>query len=208
MAYATVEQLRQTITSGPGALGAGDDALLTIYLADAQQMIDDFCDRTFEAAADTTRYLDAIADLRTLDTPGRIQLGLVDRTLWLGADLCQITSVVNGDGTTVSPSAYVTEPRNAPPYYALTLKSGANVAWTFVDSPEGAIAVTGRWAYSVTADALIRGATLRLAAWMYRQRNAPDGADRPIVTGDGVTILPAALPKDVYERLQARRRLA
>lgn len=207
MAYATKEQLRRyVIQSGAIEPPTTDDELFDIYLADAQLMIDGFCHRTFEASANTTRYFDALTDLRTLSLPGE-QRYSQNRTLWLGDDICAISSVVNGDGTTVSAISYVTEPRNSTPYYALTLKGSANVTWTYDESPENAIAVTGRWAYSQTADALIRGATLALAAWAYRQKGGTGEADRPLVTGDGVTILPAVLPKHVYERLAARRRL-
>lgn len=209
MAYATVDELRRYIQSGGAALPTTDDDLLIMFLEDAQQIIDDYTGRTFEASAATTRTFDALADLRTLDTLGPYTVGGVDRTLWLGGgELAEApTSVVNGDGTTVSASEYVTEPRNEAPYYALTLKSGSNVVWTYSDSPEGAISVTGYWGYSRSADSLIRGATLALAAWIYRQRSTSADTDRPILTGDGVTILPAALPKNAFERLTARRRL-
>lgn len=209
MAYATLEQLRSTLTSGGNTLPATDDYLLTLYLEDAQALIDDFTHRTFEASAATTRYFDALADVRTLDTLGPRTIGGTERTLWLGGyDLAAApTSVVNGDGTTIASTEYVLEPRNETPYYAITLKSGSSVTWTYDDSPENAIAITGYWAYSRTADALIRGATLALAAWCYRQRSTNADTDRPLLTGDGVTILPSVLPKNVYERLAARRRV-
>lgn len=204
MAYATLAELRRTLTSAGTVLPTADDDLLTIYLADAQLMIDGFCHRTFEASADSTKYFDALQDVITLDGARS-----PNRTLWLaGLDLCAITSITNGDGTTISASNYVTEPRGgATPFYAITLKSGADVAWTYDDSPEAAIAIVGRWAYSTSADALIRGACLSLAAWAYRQRSSSSDADRPLLTGDGATILPTALPKHVYQRLAERRRV-
>jgi hypothetical protein len=209
MAYASLSELRSVLQSGGNTLPTTDDALLTMYLADAQQLIDEFCHRTFEASATTTRRFDAIADVRERGADGSWAYSGAGRTLWLGDDLATTTSltVTNGDGTAVSSSDYVLEPRNEAPYYAITLKSGSSVTWTYDDSPENAIAVTGYWAYSQTADALIRGATLALAAWCYRQRSTNSDTDRPLLTGDGVTILPAVLPKNVYERLAARRRL-
>ena len=204
MAYATLLQLRAVLASSGNDLATTDDALLSMYLEDAQQVIDDYCNRTFEAASPATRTFDAVQDVMAINDEGG-----TGRTLWLrGYDLAEAPSaVVNGDGLTVSASEYVLEPRNTTPIHALTLKSGSSVAWTYTTSPENAIAVTGYWAYSRQADALIRGATLALAAWMYRQRNSSGDTDRPLLTGDGVTILPSALPKNVFERLSARRAL-
>lgn len=210
MAYASLTELRSWLTSGGNTLPVTDDALLTLFLADAQLLIDGFCHRTFESSAVSAKLFDAVADVRTLDTLGLQQTGATERTLWLGGfDLATTTGliVVNGDGTTISSSNYVLEPRNSYPAYAITLKSGADVVWTYDDSPEGAISVTGHWAYSQTADSLIKSATLSLAAWAYRQRSSNADTDRPLLTGDGVTILPSALPKHVYQRLAERRRV-
>jgi hypothetical protein len=140
MAYASISQLRAVLTSGGNTLPTTDDALLIMYLEDAQQLIDDFTHRTFEASATSTKTFDAIADVRTLDTLGVRTIGGTERTLWLGGyDLAAApTSIVNGDGATVSAADYVLEPRNEAPYHAITLKSGSSVTWTYDDSPENA----------------------------------------------------------------------
>ena len=64
----------------------------------------------------------------------------------------------------------------------------------------GQIAVTGKWGYSLTAPADVVQATVRLAAWFYRQKDNAAG-DQAIVTGD-VTVLPARLPEDVRKLLR------
>ena len=160
-----------------------DDGLLTQFLARAQAAIDDICHRTFEASADTTRRY----DYRSVD----------GYTLYLDTDLCAITSVVNGDGSTIVASSYTTEPRNMTPFYALRLRSIVGLAW---DGYTDDIAVTGKFAYSTTAPAAVQQATVRLAAWLYRQKDNT-GSDAPMIAGD-VTILPARLPADVYELLE------
>ncbi|MCI0726428.1 MAG: phage gp6-like head-tail connector protein [Chloroflexi bacterium] len=187
MAYVTLGQLKGYL----GISEADDDGLLQQILDGAQKAIDKFCDRTFEAAADTTRYVDY--DKRHV----------VDRTLYLDYDLAWVTSVVNGDGETIAASAYVTIPRHETPYYALKLKTGSAKAWTFQDDPEDAIAITGRWAYSLTVPDDVELACMRLAAWLYRQKDTSKGdTDRPILGGFGVVILPSQLPKDVVQLLQ------
>lgn len=167
-----------------------DDGLLSQFLTRAQAAVDGICHRTFEASADSTRHY----DYRSVD----------DYTLHLDTDLCAITSVVNGDGIAIGAASYTTEPRNMTPFYALRLRSVVGLAW---DGWNSDIAVTGRFAYSTQAPADVAHATVRLAAWMYRQKDNT-GSDAPMIAGD-VTILPARIPSDVEALLAPYiRRLA
>lgn len=170
-----------------------DDTLLASLLANAQAMIDSYCRQTFEASGDTIRYFDAVRDVN-------------GRCLYLDYPLCAITTVTNGDGNTVSSGEYVKEPRNTTPWYVLTLKSSSSVSWTWSTTPENAISITGKWAYSATAPADIKQATVRLAAYLYRQRDNAIDLDRAVQTPSG-TILPADLPKDLKTLLAPYRRL-
>lgn len=179
------------------AFPSGDDTLLTNLLTSAKGFIEgpEGAGRTFEVTSDTTRRFDAIRDVQEL------------RRLWIDADLCAITSIVNGDGVTIPSNQYVTDPRNETPYYAITLKLNSDYVWTYNDAPENAIAITGRWGYSTTAPPDIAQACLRLVVWIYRQRASSSGEiDRPLITGDGVTILPSAVPADVMAVLREYRR--
>ena len=171
-----------------------DQTLVTGYATLAQRIIEAppplGTGRVFEASLDTTRYLDAPADAsnRTLDGPLYVLL--------LNGDLCSITSIVNGDGVAVVAADYVTEPRYSTPYYAIRLKSGTGLTWTAGDSPEGAIAITGKWAYSVTAPSDIQRCATRLAAWCYRARDSAGGFDQDIKTEEGL-ILGSRMPRDI-----------
>ena len=133
MAYASLSDLTAYLGIDEST---ADDALLTQLLTRAQAAVDGMCQRTFEAGADSTRHYDC----RSVD-------GL---TLHLDADLCAVTSVVNGDGITVAPTSYTTEPRNLTPLHALRLRSVVGLAW---DGISADIAVTGKWAYSMAAPA-------------------------------------------------------
>ena len=107
MAYCTVADVTQYL-----GISSGEDSALIGRLIDAaQQAIDDYCHRTFEASADSTKYVDVhhdIVDGYTL---------FIDHV----GDLCAITTVTNGDGNEVTSSQYTTQPRNETPYYALRI---------------------------------------------------------------------------------------
>lgn len=192
MAYVDISTLKLYL----GITSVEDDTLLDTMVSSAQAIVDSYCRQTFEATDDTTRYFDAIRDVD-------------GRCLYLGkTPLCAITTVTNGDGSTISASYYVTEPRNETPYCALTLKSNAPVAWTYSGTPENAIAIEGKWAYSEVAPYDVAQATLRLAAYLYRQKdNQSNDLDRPINTGGGVVLLPSTIPADVKSLLAPYRRL-
>lgn len=166
-----------------GISGSGDDALLTTLIAGAQDAIDLYYLRTFEASANTTRYFDAVRAVH-------------GRRLLLDRDLCAINSITNGDGTTVTSDQYTTYPRNDTPYYAIDILGSSGINWTFDEDPEGAIAISGKWAYSTSAPAAVVHLCKWLASVIYR------GKDNVLSTGDtpiaaAVEILAGDLPPDI-----------
>lgn len=187
MAYTDVATLKTYLAIS----GSGDDVLLGTLIDRAQAIIDQETQTTFEATSDTTRYFDAVADVR-------------GRTLRFDSYIASFTSVVNGDGATVTSGQYVKTPRNSAPYYAITLLVSSGVAWRWATDPENAIAVTGKWAYSTTAPADIQHAAIRLAAYLYRQKDNAADLDRTMIAGN-TTILPAALPSDMLRMLVSYR---
>jgi hypothetical protein len=122
-----------------------------------------------------------------------------------GLDLCQITTVTNGDDTTVAASAYVTNPRNETPWYGLRFKLNSGLYWTFDQDPENAISITGRWAYSLTAPSDIIHATVRMATYLYRQKDS-NTFDVTAIPGAGVIEVPQGMPRDVGKMLEPYRR--
>jgi len=192
MAYCGVDELKEYL----GVTGATDDAMLLTLLAAAQRTIDSYCARTFEATADTVRTFDSQRDVDGY-------------TLTVDSDLCAITSIVNGDGTTISNSHYVTEPRNETPYYAIRLKASAGEVWTSTAAgdSENAISITGKWAYSTSAPSDIAHVCKRLAAYIYRQKDNAGDLDRAVIAGNS-TILPAQIPSDIRLMLAPYKRLS
>jgi hypothetical protein len=192
MAYCTLDELKTYL----GITTDDDDVLLSSCRRRAQQTIDTYCRRTFEATADSTKYLDAVEDV-------------VGSTLYLtgAGELCAITSITNGDATVLASTDYVTEPRNSTPYYAIRLLVSSGQTWTYTTDPEDAIAIVGRWAYSTSAPADITQACLRLSAWYYRQKDTTADADRPLLAGDGTIVMPSSMPRDVIAALSPYRKL-
>lgn len=198
VSYLTAADLKAHL----GIVSSTDDAELSRLIGDAQKYIETQTLKVFEASADTTRYFDVDRHVLEDEDGRRVRL-------WLdGYDLCQITSVTNGDGTTVASSQYVTEPRNETPYQALRLKQNASVAWTYSDTPEDAIAIVGRWAYSTSAPADVVMATRDLAVWLYRRRGQEGASlDAPQVSPSGMMLFPAKVPdtvKMVIEKYQRK----
>lgn len=194
MTYTSLSAVRAEIK----ATSTTDDALLTGYVALAQRIIEAprplGTGRLFEVTLDTTRYLDAPsgATVRGPDSAAFVLL------LMPAGDLCSITTIVNGDGTTLATTDYVTEPRAGTPYYAIRLRGG--LTWQPGDDPVSAIAITGKWAYSETAPLDIQRAALRLAVWLYRSRDNA-GFDVDIKTEEGL-ILGARMPRDIRQIIE------
>lgn len=172
----------------------GDDSIIADCILAAQAAVDAYCGRTFEASTNTVRYFDAI-----YDTEG-------GRDLHLSADLCSINSVTNGDGTTVTSGQYTTVPKNVTPYHTIHLLPSSGVAWTYTTDHENAIQISGKWSYSTTAPEPVQWATLRLAAWLYRQRDNSALVDQTQVMPSGAVLLPGKLPPDVMQLLDPYRR--
>ena len=192
--YATLAEVKAYL----GVTTSGDDALLTALIARAQSAIDAFTHRTFEASADSTKRFDADADTYE---------GLLDWTPY-GLDLCAITSVVNGNGTTITSTQYVTEPRHGTPYYGIRLKASTGLTWEWDTSSdsENAIAITGKWAYSTSAPADVVHAAIRLSAFYYRQKDS-NVFESVAIPSAGVIEVPMGMPKDVSVILKPYMRI-
>ena len=83
MAYCTTAWVKSLID----IKSPGDDNLIESLIEAAQQAIDGYCHRSFEASSDTTRYIDAVGD----HVRGRV-LYLDD----IG-ELAAVTTVTNGE---------------------------------------------------------------------------------------------------------------
>jgi hypothetical protein len=192
MAYTTAALLKTYL----GATGSGDDTLLTALIARAQSAIDHYTGRTFEASGDTTRKFTV-----GVDTDGNM--------LYFDEDCAAITTVkTNADdgsgGTTIAAAYYITYPRNRTPYYAIEILN--TYSWEYTTDAENGITVAGKWAYSTTAPDDIVHATIRLAAYFYRQKDA-GVFDTTAIPDAGIIQIPQGIPRDVQLILNPYRKL-
>lgn len=180
MAYIDASSLKTYL----GVSGSGDDTLLGTFITAAQEAVDQYFLRTFEASTNTTRYFDAVRDVS-------------GRRLMLDRDLCSINSITNGDGTTVTTARYTTYPRNDTPYYAIDILKSSGINWEWEDDSEGAIAISGKWAYSLTAPTSVVYLTKWLAAFMYRAKDNVPATGGGAGVAAAVDILAGDVPADI-----------
>lgn len=189
MSYANLINLKDYLGISIGT--TNDDGLLTDLLTRAEGIIDAYTGRRFEAET-ATKYF-------TID-----DVDGQDLNLW-GYDLLTVTKLTNGDGMEIASGSYRLFPRNDNPKWMIRLDE--EQSWNFTDA-DSEISVAGTWGYSATAPADITHACIRLAAFLYRQKDTSADIDRPMVTGDGVTIMPSGLPADVQKLLDRYKRRA
>lgn len=200
MAYTTTSALKAYL----GITSSADDTLLGNAIDQAYSMINTFCHRHFDPEAKHGPN-----DLIKYFTPLRERDGgdlLDDYTLNLGVDLASLTSITNGDGTAIPTNQVVLLPMNITPTNMIRIKSSSSYQWTYTDSPEGAVAIAGKWGYSLDAPDDIVVANLRLAAYLYRQREGTPDSDRAVLSADGVVLAAPRIPSDITAMLTPYRR--
>jgi len=180
----TVEELREYL----GITATGDDGLLDGLLRTALAIIEARVDRRFMAVTET----------RTFDAPDGDRLDL-------GGDLLEIVTVALDEAAVTD---YVTSPRGSGPFYALRRSGVARWAGTATWGSPSTVTITGRWGYSESLPDDIRHAVLRLAAFLYRQKDTSADLDRPLMAESGHIILPGRFPADVAAIVDRYRKVS
>jgi len=186
--YATLAQLKTylNITSN------SDDALLTDLLTRATAIIEQMTRTTFAAPATTARKFSREEML----WDGILQRDYL--VLPSGVYIAQLVGATDGDNVAVPLSEIDKHPIDAP----YTTLARWDKRWC---SASQQATITARWGYSITPPADIVHATIRLAAWLYRQRGTANDPDRPTVADGGLVLLPSALPDDIRVILESYR---
>lgn len=197
MAYTTRALIKTRLAIGSTT---EHDTAIDNWISAATSWINNETGRVFEAATDT-KYFTPL----TQANGGNLSEDY--RTLWVSPfNLVTITTLTNGDSTTVASSKYVLLPANNAPYYGIRLKSDAAISWTYSTAPENAISIAGTWGWSAAVPAVITEATEQVVVYWYQNQKAGGNAGQATVSGDG-TYLPAPrLPKDLSDLLCAYRR--
>lgn len=180
--YCTLAQVREYADFKKIA-NVDDDDLIDRLITAASKRIDIYTGRTFAERSETRKF-DAVRDVEK-------------RRLWVDDDLLEITTVTNGDGTTVTASEYVLEPSNESPKYAIKLLSSSSQSWTYNTDSEQAISVNGKWGYKLgtVPPSDIEHAAIRLTTWYYQQREAP--FETVAFPELGAVTVPQAMPPDI-----------
>ncbi len=177
MSYLSLPALRSWL----GTTSQADDELLTDCIAAAQDEIDNIANTSFEGTTGTRYYRsDDLVYMPSRNQAQVVPIGLdwgvtsyqsmlySGTVLVLRGDLLALGGLTNGDATTIASTDCWLEPRNAPPYQSIRLKSAES--WSF--GTDGEIVVAGTWGASSTAPEIVKQYTREVAAYLYRARDA------------------------------------
>lgn len=189
------------------AYPTASDAITYCGITDTDHatMIGDMVNWAIQICETTTgrKFAAVSSDVETRYFNG--ELDVDGQTLWLDKDLLSVSldtdsKPVIDAGTTdvvLSSSDIVYLPPNDTPKYAIKILGTSGKWWGYDYDADNAISVKGLWAYSSTPPLDIHYAILRLVKWIFNARVQAGDLDRPLLTNDGVTIMPAKLPADV-----------
>lgn len=90
------------------------------------------------------------------------------RYLRMGESLLTLTSVTNGDASSISLANIRLHPRNEEFSWQLELDTSVNWSTSF----DGDIAVTGKWGYSAYPPIIVAECTRMLASWLFKRYQA------------------------------------
>lgn len=181
--YATSTLVKEALSAE--SINATDDAYLAKLVTRASRHIDQHCNRTFVAEADTRKY-HAVDDVDGDD-------------LFLDADLVSVTTLTNGDGTEITAAKYVLLPTNFTPKSIIRLRSDSSAFWTWTTDPNEAISVEGMWGFSSNTPDDIIQATIDIAVWWYKTRKNP--FTEVGTQQGGIAVVSPGMPEKVVDLL-------
>ena len=171
-----------------------DDGVIGDILESASKLIDTETRRTFYARTETRKY----------DVPDGDTLYIEDD------DLLAITTLTNGDDTTLAPTEYNLLPANSMPKYGIKIKGSSSYSWQGESDGdnEQVIEILGLWGYSYTPPADIKEACLEIATAFYHRRFGENIGSESTFTAGGVMISPRDIPASARTILMNYARLA
>ena len=167
------------------------------------------CSREFDG--DTGNWFYAHQATRIYDVPK-------GRCLELDAPLLSVTTITNGDDTTVESTEYNLYPLNGPNKYEIRIKQNSSVLWKYNSGgeTEGVITVNGQWGYvdrdSTDPESMMpilnsKSAVLALALAVYKRRYGVGAEGLATVTGAGVVITPRDKSPEYWSIVNRYKRL-
>lgn len=208
---------------------AADDTFLTGLIQSVSRAIDGYTGRKFFSRSET-RYF----DVPDYNTPAPLTFfgaggNTLGRSLFLDDDILTVTTLTNGDGTTIAATEYQTWPRNEGGKREIRLKASTSTQFETDTSGnyEGVIAVAGVWgfiagspsatsgwagsaadAFSVEAMGRVELAAKIIVADAYKKRTGQIGEGEATVTAAGVVIRPGGWPREAVDLLLPLKHIA
>jgi len=178
--------LKITSTDNP------DDVVIEDMITQASRIIDGQTRRTFYARSVTNYY----------DAPDGESLYIDDD------DLLTITTLTNGDATTIASTKYKLYPLNSSPKWEIRLLESSGLYWTSTAAgdKDSAISIAGTWGYSATTPADIEAACNDIVINAYHRRFGENTSGAAIITGGGVVITPKDIPDSAWIIIKTYRR--
>jgi hypothetical protein len=178
----------------------GDDVFIESLLERASREFD----------GDTGHWFYAHQQVRRFDTPR-------GRCLEVDVPLLSVTSITNGDNTTLPSTEYILTPYNGVHKTAVELYEDSTYVWELSTSARrrGVIYVNGEWGYvdrdatdpeSAVVISNSKTATLALALAVYRRRHGVGVTGVATVTAAGVVITPADKTAQYWSIVEIYRR--
>lgn len=151
------------------------DARLTALIGAVGRAVELYCRRHFDLRTET-HYFD-FQDRRDA-------LSIADdsiyarrrylRKLWLDGDLHSLTQLTNGDQAIIPLQDVVLYPLQGPPYRWIELRQDKSSTFVWNDTPQRALAVTGKWGYQTAESREIVPQAIRM--WVSQLHAAAEGA--------------------------------
>lgn len=192
-----------------------DEFLALPELESSQPVDDTFIERLLERCSrefdgDTGHWFYAAQQVRRFDTPS-------GRCLELDAPLLEVTTITNGDDTTIAATEYNLYPLNGPHKVEIRIKQSSSSLWQYTSGgdTEGVISVSGQWGYvdrtatdpeSAVVVSNTKSAVLMLALAIYKKRYGVGTEGAAVVTGAGVVITPRDKSREYWAIVEIYRR--
>lgn len=194
-----------------------DDVSICFLIESASRYIDHNCSRRFYLNGQETHYFDVPGWEAFINGGGSYYTGYTMQPSWnepklrMDDDLYSVTTVTNGDGTTlVENTDFVSLPYNAAPKYALSVIN--NMLWktNSIGSAIKVISVTGQWGFCPIANvpADIAEATFMIASAAYARRTGENVTNRVAITSAGAVIAPDDVPSKAWDSIKCHMRVS
>ena len=199
--YATLADYKEYVPGNILSTSASDDDAINACLVAASRRIDQ----------ETATWWYELTDTRLFDVPHDLVRGI----LWLDVPCLSITSFLNGNGSSISSTLYVTLPNNTTPFTNIRFKQSMSAQWL----PDGtgnyaqAISITGTWGECASGSTSVPSdlhlACLEIARALYGHRTgniAPTEVTKMTPAGVVIT-MPNGVPPWAYDVISCHRRI-